>query len=139
MAMNLVQLHKTKHPDPAARARYDRLIGIDAQKAEFLEYLLRVLDPRRLSRWLKKHHPKGLPLAKRIEDRPPLVVLGGETGCGKTAVATSIGTVVAEALDEQVVVLETTSVAVASSVNSLSVSRQLSRRPVSRSDNILAS
>lgn len=107
--MNPVRLHKAKHPDPAARTRYDRLIGIDAQKAELLEYLLRVLDPRRLSRWLKKHHPKGLSVAKRIEDRPPLVVLGGETGCGKTAVATSIGTVVAEALDKQVVVLETPS------------------------------
>jgi SpoVK/Ycf46/Vps4 family AAA+-type ATPase len=109
MAMNPIQLHKTKHPDPAAQARYDQLIGIDAQKAELAEYLLRVFDPARLARWLKKHHAKGLPLAKRIEDRPPLVVLGGEVGCGKTALATSVGTVVANSLDKQVVTLETPS------------------------------
>lgn len=107
--MNPIQLHKTKHPDPLAQKRYDRLVGIDAQKSELTEYLLRVFDPSRLSRWLKKHHGKGLPLAKRIEERPPLVVLGGEVGCGKTALVTSIGTLVAKALDKQVVVLETPS------------------------------
>jgi SpoVK/Ycf46/Vps4 family AAA+-type ATPase len=37
------------------------------------------------------------------------VILGGEVGCGKTALATSIGTVVAETLDRQVVALETPS------------------------------
>jgi SpoVK/Ycf46/Vps4 family AAA+-type ATPase len=109
MAMNTIQLHKTKHPDPAALARYDRLVGIDAQKAELTEYLLRVFDPARLSRWLKKHHTNGLPVAKRIEERPPLVVLGGEVGCGKTALVTSIGTVIANKLDKQIVVLETPS------------------------------
>jgi len=107
--MNPIQLHKAKHPDPIARARYDRLIGIDEQKTALLEYTLRVLDPDRVSRWLRKHHAQGLPLAKVIEDRPPLVILGGEVGCGKTALATSIGTVVAETLDRQVVALETPS------------------------------
>lgn len=107
--MNPIHLHATKHPDPAAQRRYDSLVGIDAQKSELSEYLLRVFDPTRLSRWLKKHHPKGLSLTKRIEERPPLVVLGGEVGCGKTALVTSIGTVVARILDKQVVVLETPS------------------------------
>ena len=107
--MSPIQLHKATHPDPTARARYDRLIGIDAQKNELLEYILRVLDPDRVSRWMKKHHRQGLPLAKVIEDRPPLVILGGEVGCGKSAVAASIGTVVAETLDREVVALETPS------------------------------
>lgn len=107
--MNVVQLHKAKHPEAAAQVRYDRLIGLDTQKAEFLEYLLRVFDPTRLSRWLTKHHPDGLPLARRIEERPPLIILGGEVGCGKTALATSIGTPAAKILDRQVVVLETPS------------------------------
>jgi len=107
--MNAIQLHKTKHPDSIAQARYDRLVGIDTQKAELAEYLLRIFDPSRLSRWLRRHHAKGLPLAQRIEERPPLVVLGGEVGCGKTALATSVGTIVAKTLDKQVVVLETPS------------------------------
>jgi SpoVK/Ycf46/Vps4 family AAA+-type ATPase len=107
--MNPVQLHKAKHPDDGAQARYDRLIGLDTQKAELLEYLLRVFEPARLSRWLAKHHPDGLPLVSRIQERPPLVILGGEVGCGKTALATSIGTIVAKVLDKQVVALETPS------------------------------
>ncbi len=107
--MNPIQLHKTKHPNSGAQARYDRLVGIDPQKAEFTEYLIRVFDPSRLSRWLKKHHVGGLAFAKRIEERPPLVILGGEVGCGKTALVGSIGTVVAKTLDKQVVVLETPS------------------------------
>ena len=107
--MNAVQLHEEKHPNDSAAARYDSLVGIDAQKADLSEYLLRVFDSERLSRWVKKHHPKGLPLTKRIEDRSPLVVLAGEVGCGKTALATSIGSVIAKALDKRVVALETPS------------------------------
>ncbi|MBF6570981.1 MAG: ATP-binding protein [Candidatus Binataceae bacterium] len=68
-----------------------------------------MLDPDRVSRWLKKHHGKGFPLAKVIQDRPPLVILGGEVGCGKSALASSIGTAVAETLDREVVALETPS------------------------------
>ncbi len=107
--MNPIQLHKAKHPDPKARAHYDRLIGIDAQKSELLEYILRVLDPDRISRWVKRHHAQGVPLAKIVEDRPLLVILGGEVGCGKTALATSIGTAVGEMLDRQIIALETPS------------------------------
>ena len=107
--MNTVQLHEERHPTASASARYDDLIGIDAQKAELLEYLQRVFDPERLSRWVEKHHPAGLPLTRRIERRPPLVVLAGEVGCGKTALATSIGSPIAKTLDKRVVALETPS------------------------------
>jgi len=107
--MNAVQLHEEKHPNDSAVARYDDLVGIDGQKADLSEYLLRVFDPERLSRWAKKHHSKGLPLTKRIEARSPLVVLAGEVGCGKTALATSVGSMIAKALDKRVVALETPS------------------------------
>jgi len=107
--MNEIHLHKTKHPDSTAQTRYDYLIGLDTHKDELTEYLLRVFDPGRVSRWLSRHHRSGLALAQRIEQRPPLVILGGEVGCGKTALATSIGTPIAKIIDKQIVALETPS------------------------------
>jgi SpoVK/Ycf46/Vps4 family AAA+-type ATPase len=109
MAMNAVQLHEEKHPNEAALSRYDSLIGIDAQKADLLDCLLRILDPERVPQWLKKHHHGSLPLAARLDMRPQLVLLTGEVGCGKTALATTIGSVVAKTLDRRVVSMETPS------------------------------
>lgn len=109
MAMNTIQLHQTKHPARGFQEKYDRLVGLEAQKAALLNYLLRVFEPERLSKWLKQHHGKGLPLADRLRDRAPFVILGGEVGCGKTELARAIGTVLANALDKQVVTVETPS------------------------------
>jgi AAA+ superfamily predicted ATPase len=106
--MNTVQLHEERHPNDVAASRYESLIGIDVQKADLLDYLLRILAPDRVSRWLKKHHPEGLSLLARLK-APKLIVLAGEVGCGKTALATTVGTAVARALDQRVVVMETPS------------------------------
>lgn len=107
--MSTVQLHQTKHPSGEFQSKFERLVGLDAQKAELRSYLLRVFEPQRLSNWQKRHHPKGLPIAERLTNRAPFVILGGEVGCGKTELARSIGTVVATEVDKQVVVLETPS------------------------------
>ncbi|MDX2054216.1 MAG: ATP-binding protein [Polyangiaceae bacterium] len=107
--MTTIQLHETKHPSPAFQAKYDRLVGIDGEKTALLNYLLRVFEPERLSTWLKQHHAKGLPLAERLHDRAPFVILGGEVGCGKTELARAVGTVLANAIDKQVVTVETPS------------------------------
>ncbi len=107
--MKPIALHDTKHPNEIARVRYQGLVGIDSQKAELLEHLMRVFDPQRLIRWQKTHHPKGLRLMERMKECPHLVILGGEVGCGKTALAISVGTPVAEAIDRRVVALETPS------------------------------
>lgn len=107
--MTTVQLHETKHPNRAYQARYDRLVGLEAEKAELLNYLLRIFEPERLSKWLKTHHGRGLPLAERLRDRAPFVILGGEVGCGKTELARAVGTVLATAMDKQVVTVETPS------------------------------
>lgn len=104
-----IRLHTTKHPDKSAVERFDRLIGIDAQKRELLDCLLGILAPDRVVTWARKHHPKGLPLVKRFERRSALIILAGDVGCGKTEIATSVGTPLARALDKRVKAFETPS------------------------------
>ena len=110
MAMNsLVQLHETKHPDAGAQSQFDSLIGNDAQKQDLLDHLVLRLDRKRIDDWAKRHHKKGLPLVARLRHASPLVILAGEVGCGKTALATAVGTPLAEKLDAHVVAFETPS------------------------------
>lgn len=104
-----VRLHITKHPDKSAKERFEGLVGIDEQKADLIEYLVGVLAPERLRAWEKKHHPRGLAVLRRVESRPPLVVLAGDVGAGKTELATSVGTPVAQRLQDRVQVFETPS------------------------------
>jgi SpoVK/Ycf46/Vps4 family AAA+-type ATPase len=106
--MSGLDLLETRHPDPDAKRRYEALVGLDAQKQELLDELSLRLDPRRLATWLEAHHPGGLPVAETATGAP-LVILYGEVGCGKTALATSVGTPLARALDGKVVTLETPS------------------------------
>ena len=107
--MSAVKLHEIKHPDRNAAATYESLVGIDAQKEDLLQFLVTVLDVDRVARWQRKHYPAGLKLADKLQHRSPLVVLAGEVGCGKTALATSIGSVVATTLDSRVIAMETPS------------------------------
>lgn len=106
---NPVRLYTTKHPDKTAAERFDELIGIDEEKRDLLEYLLGILAPERFAAWERKHHPKGLAVLHRFERRPPLVILAGDVGCGKTELAASIGTPLAQAIQERVKAFETPS------------------------------
>jgi SpoVK/Ycf46/Vps4 family AAA+-type ATPase len=107
--MSAVGLHQTAHPDRAAKQVYDSLIGIDREKQELLDVLAVMLASDQAQRWRERHHPKGLPLLDRLANRPPLVILAGDVGCGKTALATSIGSPLAERLERKIVTLETPS------------------------------
>lgn len=107
--MTGLHLTESSHPNREAKAHYDGLIGIDAQKQLLLDELSLLLDDTRFDKWLKKHHPKGLPLARGVRGAAPLVLLSGEVGCGKTALATTIGSPLADLLDKKVLALETPS------------------------------
>jgi AAA+ superfamily predicted ATPase len=48
-----------------------------------------------LDSWAKKHHPKAAAVLQTILRRPPLVVLAGDVGAGKSELAETIGDAVA--------------------------------------------
>jgi len=107
--MNELRLLETIHPDKDVDATYNRLVGIDEHKQCLLDELVAQLRPERLTAWIKKYHPSGLALAQRWQHSTPLVLLSGEVGCGKTALAGSIGTPLAREIDRRVVTMETPS------------------------------
>jgi AAA+ superfamily predicted ATPase len=82
---------RLNYPDPDARDRYAKLVGIDAQKQRLYKVLSILIHPQSLDTWAKKFHPKAHGLSNLVMERPPLVVLAGDVGCGKTALAESIG------------------------------------------------
>jgi AAA+ superfamily predicted ATPase len=79
------------YPDDAARAWYDRLVGLDDHKSRLLIELEMLLHPDLIVSWSKKHHRKVLRLCELQQNRVPLVLLEGDVGTGKTALAETIG------------------------------------------------
>ena len=109
MSQHPLQLNEVKHPNPQAAALYESLVGIDSLKGALVDELVLILDRERLDRWLQNHHPDGLPYFASQPRSTPLVLLSGEVGCGKTALASSVATPVANLLDTRIVTLDTPS------------------------------
>ncbi len=107
--MTELHLLETTHPDKGAMTAFDALVGIDEHKSVLLDELVALLDRKRLDAWQQKHHPKGLGFTRRLTQSAPLVLLSGDVGCGKTALANAVGTPLAKELDRKVLVLETPS------------------------------
>jgi AAA+ superfamily predicted ATPase len=82
-------------PDVVARERLAALVGLDDHKQRLTKILGLLINPAGLSKWGEKHHPKINGLLKTILRRPPLVVLAGDVGSGKTELAETIGDAVA--------------------------------------------
>ncbi len=109
MVDNSIKIPEYPHPNKDAKKDFDLLIGIDDQKKELLKTLHMLLDHKRIERWEKTYHAKNLPVLAHLKTGSPLIILSGEVGCGKTALAQSIGTPLAETLGTSVKVFETPS------------------------------
>jgi AAA+ superfamily predicted ATPase len=83
------------YPDFAPHDRLAALVGLDDQKARLTKILALLVNPTGLETWARMHHPKMNGLLKTIVRRPPLVVLAGDVGSGKTELAETIGDAVA--------------------------------------------
>lgn len=91
--------HRLSYPDPIQRDRLNRLVGLDNHKLRLAKILGLLLDPGALTKWSSKFHPGAPHLVDLILSRPPLLVLAGDVGSGKTELAESIGDAVARDYD----------------------------------------
>jgi AAA+ superfamily predicted ATPase len=82
-------------PHPDARARLARLVGLDDQISRLTKILGLLVHPIGLARWSQRHHPGAHKLIDSVLTRPPLVILGGDVGSGKTELAETIADAVA--------------------------------------------
>ncbi|HHJ19001.1 MAG TPA: AAA family ATPase [Gammaproteobacteria bacterium] len=83
------------YPDFSAQERLAHLIGLDDQKSRLTKILSVLVNPASLETWAKRHHPKANGLLNTVLRRPPLVVLAGDVGSGKSELAETIGDAVA--------------------------------------------
>jgi AAA+ superfamily predicted ATPase len=86
------------YPDDSARAWYERLVGLDEHKQRLLVELEMLLYPERLVRWSQRHHQNVLRIIDVNANRVPLILLVGDVGTGKTALAETIGDALARRL-----------------------------------------
>lgn len=109
MAMSELRLLETVHPTREGMKDFEALLGIDAIKEALTDELALILDRTRMEAWAQKHHTKGLGILDITKSTLPLVLLSGDVGCGKTALAACVATPVARAIDQRIVCLETPS------------------------------
>ncbi|MGY0343511.1 AAA family ATPase [Xylella fastidiosa] len=82
-------------PDFEPQERLARLVGLNDHKERLSKILGLLVNPSGLEEWAQKHHPNAKDLLKYVLRRPPLVVLAGDVGSGKTELAETIGDAVA--------------------------------------------
>jgi AAA+ superfamily predicted ATPase len=88
---NFFEVERT-YPNKEAHEWYERLVGIDQHKKRLLVELEVLLYPERLEAWSRKHHGRHvLHICELQRNRVPLVLLEGDVGTGKTALAETIG------------------------------------------------
>lgn len=83
------------YPDFDPQERLARLVGLDDHKARLTKILSLLVNPAGLETWAKRHHPGADGLLNTVLRRPPLVVLAGDVGSGKSELAETIGDAVA--------------------------------------------
>jgi AAA+ superfamily predicted ATPase len=89
-------------PDLSAQQRFARLVGIEDAKLRLTKLMAALVNPDGVTGWANKFH-KGAPtLVNFLERRPPLVILSGDVGTGKTELAETVGDTVARQEDTEV-------------------------------------
>lgn len=82
-------------PDIDMQERLSMLIGLDETKLKLAKILGLLVNPKGLEKWVSSHHSGAQGITNLILRRPPLVVLAGDVGSGKSELAYTIGDAVA--------------------------------------------
>ena len=83
------------YPDVDPQERLSRLVGLDEQRSRLTKILALLVNPNGLQGWAQRHQPGAARLIDSVLRRPPLIVLAGDVGSGKTELAETIGDAVA--------------------------------------------
>lgn len=86
-------------PDICARKRFSRLVGVEEAKSRLTKLLGILVNPAGPRAWASRHHRQADTLLDYVERRPPLVILAGDVGTGKTELAETVGDGVARQED----------------------------------------
>ncbi|HLO20336.1 MAG TPA: ATP-binding protein [Sphingomicrobium sp.] len=97
MAIDMLTLFERRmsYPHPDARDRLARLVGIDHHISRLTKSLGLLVHPGGLKLWGHEFHPGAEKIINSVLMRPPLVILGGDVGSGKTELAETIPDAVA--------------------------------------------
>src|SRR5690348_18421935 len=83
------------YPDVIAHERFARLVGLDDHKERLTKIIGMLVNPEGLQAWAKRHHPDAAEVLNILVRRPPLIVLAGDVGAGKSELAETVGDAVA--------------------------------------------
>lgn len=97
MAVDMMTLFERRmsYPHPDARDRLGRLVGLDDHISKLTKVLALLVHPAGLRHWGERYHPGAGLIVDTVLQRPPLVILGGDVGSGKTELAETIADAVA--------------------------------------------
>lgn len=93
-----------RYPDEHFDAVFNALVGIDEIKVDIVRKLNLLLRPDYLNSWFAHMYGDDQPqlLVQTLRDRYPLIILEGEVGSGKTALARSVGSRIASNLKTEI-------------------------------------
>ncbi len=83
------------YPDPDMQQRLSLLIGLDDTKQRIGKILSLLINPNGVQDWVNKYHQGAFQVLNFVTRRPPLIVLAGDVGSGKSELAYTIGDAVA--------------------------------------------
>lgn len=87
------------YPDPDMQQRLGLLVGLDDTKQKVAKILSLLINPTGVQEWVNKYHKGATQILDFVTRRPPLIVLAGDVGSGKSELAYTIGDAVARQHD----------------------------------------